>query len=100
MTVAVFGTLRIAPDAVKTLLPALKALVEATNKNDGCIAYDVGEDPFDPGLFRFSELWPDQAALNAHIKAPHIQPWRDACAAVGVIERRFEVFDASNRRPL
>ena len=100
MTVAVFGIVRIAPDKLKGLLPALKALVEITNKHDGCIAYDVGEDPFEPGLLRFSELWPDQAALDAHIKAPHIPAWREALKSVEVLERKFVVYDASNKRSL
>ncbi len=100
MTVAVIGTVRFPPENVGALLPALKALVDATRERDGCIAYDVGEDPFDPGLFRFSELWPDQAALTRHTQADHIPPWREACAKFGVIARKFEVFDVANRRPL
>ena len=84
----------------QALLPDLKALVDATRQGDGCIAYDVGEDPFEPGLFRFSELWPDQATLSAHLTAPHIAPWREACRKHGMIERRLQVFDVSNPRPL
>jgi quinol monooxygenase YgiN len=100
MTVAVIGTMRFPPETARAVLPALKALVEATRAKDGCIAYDVGEDPFDPGLFRFSELWPDQATLSNHVKAEHIAPWREACRAFGVLERQFDVYDASNHRPL
>ena len=48
--VAVFGTLRFPPDRVEKVLPHLKTLVETTYRNDGCIAYDVAEDPFDSGL--------------------------------------------------
>lgn len=47
-TVAVFGTLRFPPDKVADVKPHLKKLVEATYSNDGCIAYDMAEDPFDP----------------------------------------------------
>src|SRR5690606_14570745 len=53
-----------------------KSLVEVTCRNDGCVAYDVAEDPFDPGLVRFSELWPDHESLCLHLVAPHIEPWR------------------------
>lgn len=75
-TVAVFGTLRFPPDRVVEVRSHLRKLVEATYQNDGCIAYDVAEDPFDPGLIRFSELWPDRESLTRHLKAPHIEPWR------------------------
>jgi quinol monooxygenase YgiN len=98
--IAVFGILRFPPDKVAGVLPHLKALVAATYATDGCIAYDVAEDPFDPGLFRFSELWPDAESLSRHLQAPHIEPWRNAARAHGLIERRFTAFDVSGARPV
>lgn len=91
-TVAVFGILRFPPERLKDALPHLKQLVDATCQHDGCIAYDVAEDPFDPGLIRFSELWPDKASLEHHLKAPHIEPWRAAARSCGLLERRFTAY--------
>ena len=62
-TVAVFGTLRFPPERMSVVRPDLKTLVGTTYRTDGFIAYDVAEDPFDPGLIRFSELWPDHESL-------------------------------------
>lgn len=90
-TVAVFGTLRFPPERVVEVRPHLRKLVETTYQNDGCIAYDVAEDPFDPGLIRFSELWPDRKSLARHLKAPHIEPWRAAAHSCGLMERGFMV---------
>lgn len=92
-TVVVVGILRFPPDRVKKVLPHLKTLVDETHRADGCIAYDVAEDPFDPGVIRFSELWPDHVSLERHLKAPHIDPWRSAARACGLIERRFTAYD-------
>jgi len=92
-TVAVFGTLRFPPDKVIEVLPHLRKLVEATYLNDGCIAYDVAEDSFDPGLIRFSELWPDRESLARHLKAPHIEPWRTVARGYGLLERKFTAYD-------
>lgn len=92
-TIAVFGTLRFPPERVPEVLPHLKVLVETTYRNDGCIAYDVAEDPFDPGLFRFSELWPNRESLNRHLQAPHIEPWRSAARRCGLLERRFTAYE-------
>ncbi|HVY86962.1 MAG TPA: putative quinol monooxygenase [Caulobacterales bacterium] len=100
MRVAVFGQMRFPPEQRAAILPHLKTLIEATRRNDGCIAYDVAEDVLDPGLFRFSELWPDQETLSGHMKAPHIPPWREACLTCGIIERTFAVYDATNERGL
>lgn len=94
-TVAVFGTLRFPPDKVADVLPHLRRLVDATYKNDGCIAYDVAEDPFDPGLLRFSELWPDRESLERHLQASHIEPWRMAARSHGLQERAFTAYDIS-----
>ncbi|MGH9794561.1 MAG: putative quinol monooxygenase [Candidatus Acidiferrales bacterium] len=92
-TVAVFGTLRFPPDKVAEVLPHLRKLVEATYLNDGCIAYDVAEDPFDLGLIRFSELWPDRKSLAQHLTAPHIEPWRTVARSCGLLERKFTAYD-------
>ena len=96
--VAVFGTLRFPPDRVEEMLPYLKTLVETTYRNDGCIAYDVAEDPFDSGLIRFSELWPDQTSLDNHLIAPHIEPWRAAAKQCGLIAREFTAYEISASR--
>jgi quinol monooxygenase YgiN len=98
MTVLVFGTLRFPPDAMAKVAPHLRTLVEATRRNDGCIAYDVAEDLFDKGLIRFSEIWPDAASLGAHLRAPHIAPWRAVCEELGLMARAFVAYDGSGAR--
>lgn len=67
-TVAVFGILRFPPDRMPEVRPHLRKLVEATYRHDGCIVYDVAEDLFDPGLIRFSALWPDRAVWHGSLK--------------------------------
>jgi quinol monooxygenase YgiN len=99
-SIAVFGTLRFPPERIAEVLPHLKTLVDATYRTDGCIAYDAALDPFDSGLIRFSELWPDQASLDRHLRAPHIAPWRTAAHSCGLLERQFTVYDIAGSRGL
>jgi len=99
-TVAVIGTLRFPPDRIADLLPHLKILVETTYRIDGCIAYDVAEDPFDRGLIRFSELWPDHTTLSKHLQAPHIEPWRAAARECGLLQRKFTAYDITGSREI
>ena len=94
--VAVFGTLRFPPENIENLLPHLKAFVQATQENDGCIFYEVAEDPFDRGLIRFSEMWPDRESLEKHLMAPHIEPWREQARKYGLMERLFKSYDISS----
>lgn len=93
MTIAMIGTMQFPPQAMEALRPHILQLVEQTRANDGCISYDVAEDLFTPGLLRFSEVWPDMASLERHFTAPHIAPWREACAANGIGERKFTAFE-------
>ncbi len=98
--IAVFGILRFPPEKIQEALPHLKVLVETTYRNDGCIAYDVAEDPFEPGLIRFSELWPDRDSLKRHLQAPHIEPWRAAARGCGLLERKFTAYEVSAEFPV
>lgn len=99
--VAVFGFLRFPFENLDDVAPHLKALVETTYENDGCIAYDVGFDPFDPGLIRFSELWPDRQSLDDHLNSPHVETWRTAARECGLMERKFDSYDlASEAKPV
>lgn len=95
--VAVFGILRFPPENVEGVLPHLRIFVEATQEKDGCILYEVAEDPFDKGLIRFSELWPDRESLEKHLKAPHIGPWREQAKKYGLIERVFSSYNISSK---
>lgn len=97
-TVAVIGSLRFPPERIEEVLPHLRQLVESTRRQDGCIAYDVALDPFDPGLIRFSELWPDQQTLTRHLQAPHIEPWRTVARSCGLLQREFVAYDIVGSR--
>ena len=94
--VAVFGILRFPANNIESVLPHLNKFVQATREHDGCIAYDVAEDPFEKGLIRFSELWPNRESLEKHLKADHILPWRKNAKKFGLIERKFFSYDISS----
>lgn len=91
--VAVFGILRFPAENVASVLPYLEEFVRKTQEQDGCILYEVAEDPFDKGLIRFSELWPSREALENHLIAPHIEPWRISARQHGLMERVFHSYD-------
>ena len=98
--VAVFGILRFPPERMAEVRPHLQSLVQATYRHDGCLAYDVAEDLYDAGLIRFSELWPDSESLERHLQAPHIEPWRSAARACGLMDRKFTAYEISGSRPV
>lgn len=95
--VVVFGILRFPPENIEALLPHLERFVRATQENDGCIVYEVAEDLFDKGLVRFYEVWPDRDRLEKHLRAPHVEPWREQAKKYGLSERIFNSYDVSSK---
>ena len=85
--IIVTGHLRVAPEHIDALRDTMRATLEATRKEDGCILYAYGEDVLDPGLIRIVERWRDWPSLEAHAKAPHMATWRDALGKVGILDR-------------
>jgi len=94
------GTVRIAADKLDQARPAMKAVIEATRQEDGCLFYSFGEDVLDPGLIVIAEAWRDEAALGAHLGSAHFAAWREANSALGVTDRQLTVYEAVSSRPL
>jgi quinol monooxygenase YgiN len=100
MTVIIVGTVRAPVENLERLKPHMAAMLTASRAEDGCLAYAYAIDVLDPGLIRVSEAWRDQAALDAHIRAPHLTAWRAAGAELGVSERRLTLYEVASERAL
>ncbi|AHG41195.1 antibiotic biosynthesis monooxygenase [Pseudomonas syringae CC1557] len=60
------------------LKEALSALVAPTRSEPGNIEYVLFEKRDEPGTFYMRECFKDQAALDAHVAAPHYQQFAAA----------------------
>jgi quinol monooxygenase YgiN len=98
--IALNGTIRIPADKLDQARPLMKALIEATRQEEGCLFYSFGVDVLDPGLIVIAECWRDEACLGAHLSAPHFIAWRDAGPALGVTDRQLTAYDVSSSKPL
>lgn len=94
--VVVIGALRFPAENISNVLPYLRSFVQATQDLDGCTMYEVAEDPFDKGVIRFSELWPDRDSLEKHLKAYHVEVWREKARMCGLLERVFWSYDITS----
>lgn len=61
----------IRPDAIDTVMPLYRELVEKTLQEPLCTEYVLFVDQQDPGHFVFVETWPDRAALDTHCATEH-----------------------------
>ncbi len=72
-TLTVVATFQARPGKEAELRVALTGLLVPTRQEPGCLNYDLHQSPQEPAKFLFHENWTDQAALDAHLKSPHIQ---------------------------
>jgi len=87
--IAVLGSFRFPPEAVDQARPLMRAVVDATRAEPGCLGYSYAEDVAEPGLFRVAELWDSRETLSAHFETPHMKVWVDRRAALGFRDRRM-----------
>jgi len=96
--VIVMGTVRVDPDAIERLRPAMEAMMAASRAEDGCLTYAYALDLLEPGLVRVSELWTDRASLEAHFKTAHMATWRQALTGQ-VLERDIKLYESGEGEP-
>jgi quinol monooxygenase YgiN len=56
----------------KELEQVLQQMITPTRQEPGCIRYELNVSLSDPAVFIFYERWQDQAALDGHLKTPHM----------------------------
>lgn len=54
----------------------LRQGANALAKEEGCLQFEVSQDPGDPTRFFLYEVYADQAAFDAHGKTPHFADYR------------------------
>lgn len=90
----ILGTVRVPPDRVEAARGPMRAMVEASRAEDGCLAYAYAEDLLEPGVIHIVERWRDQAALDAHFQTPHMAEWRRAWKPIGIHGRQLFRYEA------
>jgi quinol monooxygenase YgiN len=76
-------------DALAALLIEQSAAVRKAES--GCLVYQPHRSAKDPELFLFYEVYRDEAALDAHRKAPHLAAYRERREENGLTEGAVEV---------
>ena len=65
--IAVTARLEAKPESNALVLEVARALVASTADEAGTEVYVLNQDPNNPNVFWFYELYSDQAALDAHL---------------------------------
>jgi len=87
--------LRVPRSEQDRLRPAMEAVVTASRREPGCLAYTYGFDLLEPDIIRVFEIYKDDEALKAHGASEHFKAWRAISGHYPREERRL--YDASLR---
>lgn len=58
-------------ESIADFLSIVPNIVEKSNAEEGCVSYQLFQDPFNPIRFSFIEQWKDQSAIDFHFATPH-----------------------------
>lgn len=94
----IVGTFRLPAGRLPDALAAMRAMIEASRAEQGCVEYGYAEDVVEPGLIHVKELWTDQAALDRHFASDHIARWRASWPALGIGERNLKLYEVEKPR--
>lgn len=85
---ALWVKVRVKPNERERFLKAIEADALGSEKDEpGCLRFNVLRDAQDGNVYYFYEVYRDEAALEAHRKAPHYAVW---AAAADTLEGRPE----------
>lgn len=61
----------IKPGKEADFINAAKSIIESSNKEEGCLGYQLYQDPYEKTNFIFVEKYKNQAAIDFHFAAPY-----------------------------
>ena len=62
------------------LLEHCRAMLAPSNAEEGCVAYRLYTDPFDPDHLFFYEEWKDREAIETHFSQPFFITFQEQVA--------------------
>ena len=90
----VIAEMRFRPGTPESAFDQARKLIAETNKEEGCMAYDMHRSITDPDRIVVVERWKSREALSQHFETPHMKAWR--ANSDFVIERKIDVITPEN----
>ena len=66
------------PDAWECFVAAAGDCIEATRREQGCLAYEIHESLTQPGRFVSFESWETRADIDRNMRSDHMRAFLDA----------------------
>jgi quinol monooxygenase YgiN len=97
--ILVLGTIRIPPAKIDAARTAMANMIEASRREDGCVAYSYSLDILDDGLIHVVEKWRDRQSLETHFHTDHLREWRQQFTRLGITDRNLRLFEVDQGTP-
>lgn len=94
------GWIKLASGEFDKVANEARAMVDATNQEDGCIHYSFARDIADPDLIRISERWTSEAAMAAHMASAHMAEFNRTMGSVAREGADLWLYSAEEMRKL
>jgi quinol monooxygenase YgiN len=98
--IVVVGQFDIHPEDAPAAAELMLVMMNETIKEQGCHHYAYSRDLSTPHRFQLSELWEDDAALAAHLRAEHTATYRTGLGKLRVQRRTVKRYDVANAKDL
>ena len=69
----IVAKLSVKPEKIKDFTAAAKEIIEKSNKEPGCLSYQLYQNPYDASKFVFVEEYKNQAAVDSHFATEHFK---------------------------
>jgi len=98
--IVIAGKITLDPSKKDEANVAAIEMMEATHAEAGCIEYAFTWDLVEEGVVRVIEQWEDQAALDAHMAAPHMDAFVAKMGGLGIKGMDLKKFEVSSVGPV
>ncbi len=71
--IRIVATIIAKDNEVEFVKSAAKSIVEPSNRDEGCLQYELHQDNANPNTLIFFEIWQDQQSLDKHNETQHLQ---------------------------
>lgn len=94
------GPIEIDPANRERAVAAANAMMEATRKEAGCIAYTFSADLSEPGRFHIFEVWEGAEALREHFESAHMARFQQEAGEFGIRGMNVQRYEVSSVGPV
>lgn len=98
--IIVSGKAKLSPGGLEKVEKEMRAVINATRQEAGCIEYSFGADVIEPDTILALEYWESWEALGAHVAQPHMAQWVAKLGEVGVVSQSIRFIEAGEERNL